>query len=615
MRSPVRPIPSTPRLIGRAPVGLRVLWAAALIVALLGPAAGCDSGDRAISPAAVDLPPSDPREVASIWIDAAIRVIVADAHPGRVNAAEIEEVAVRVAEEPDLGTWDAVWLQRVRAQHGPVFVDAEGPSGAGRAVLDQLAELPSQGLVEEDFQVRAITDARLAFERDRETVVIPDLSGPSRQRIVEQLVQAQVPPSPRQLARELLSPGAALHDEALAESVAELVTARQRRAARLGRLEILLADAAIRFALEMRVAQAAGRGAALPWTLRVAGTPVPPPELGHGDFGEPATAQLEVRKLAELFEALAAVRGDRAASTRLLAGLLPQTGDYAALQEVYRQFLGVVAKGGWAPLPEVALGNPEMAALLDDLVRERLRVEGFLDAEASWASPVEVDLALRRARERYGLPLAVGLDSALFAQLNVPVEARLHQIAYNLQRWRRLGLDANQTYLIVNLPSHEGYVVRNGARLLRFDIRASKANASTVPSFSGHVSALLVDGDGDAPRVELRTVNPSPIRLMDLSHATCADCYGFDRAPEVANRLLQLTGQGHLDVRKVGRRAVISLNPRLPLHVTYFTTTTATDRTVRFHPDPFGEDGDVLALGRLATARADAGLPDGAAIP
>lgn len=591
------------------------MWLAIAVTVALGSGlVGCQAPTPE-GPATSELGPEDPHEVASLLVDEALRVLAVDNHPGRLTAAEIEEAAARSLDDPTVHLYDRVWLQRVRAGHGPIFVDASGPSGAGRALLGVVRELPMHGLDADDFQHGAIEQALRTFEEERAVPPPPELTRVERQRLVDALLSRGTLPRPTDLAHELVRADSPLHVPHLAASVEALRHHRQQRASGLGRLEMLMADAAVRLGLEMRIAVAAGRADALPWTLRSSTALAPPADFAHGDFDEPVGAQLEVHRLGELFEALAPLRGEPTAAARLLGGLEPQSPDYRALRDVYQHYLAVGSHGGWTPLPEVALGDPELLAVLGRLLRERLAAEGLLDPEGAWATDVEVAQALGRARERYGVGSGTGLDPALLAALNVPVQARLHQLAFNLQRWRRLPVDGNQTFVQVNLPSSDGYVVRNGARLLRFGVRPARAEVLSVPTFSGHVAVVLVEPSGAGPRIELKTVNPSPVRLVDLSHATCATCYGIDRAVDVAHRLLQMTGLAHLDVRKMTTRTSISLNPRLPLHVTYFTATIATDRSVRFHPDPWGEDGDLAQLGQIATTQANANVLKQIGIP
>lgn len=197
-------------------------------------------------------------------------------------------------------------------------------------------------------------------------------------------------------------------------------------------------------AAERDVALSAGL---LAYAMRVRAGHVSPSRRG-ADWAIPAERFDAVAALAE------AVRTDGLVD--FLKSLPPPHQQYRALEESWRTYRAIVERGGWPLLPEtgtlpIETGDPRLSVL-----RARLEIEGDLKPGESFAS------GIRRFQERNGLDTDGRIGKRTLAELNVPAEKRLAQIAVNLERWRWMPRRLGDDHVFVNVPAATLTVVRKG---------------------------------------------------------------------------------------------------------------------------------------------------------
>ena len=142
---------------------------------------------------------------------------------------------------------------------------------------------------------------------------------------------------------------------------------------------------------------------------------------------------------------------------------------YDLLWTALDRYKTIAATGGWdtlspgAVLERGAIGRP-VAAL-----KRRLIVAGDLDpaAEAGDAFDDTLADAVLRFQERHGLTGDGRVGVRTLAQLNVPVERRIAQIAANLERWRRLPGWPPANRLEVNIAAAELTILEADTPVLR----------------------------------------------------------------------------------------------------------------------------------------------------
>ena len=158
-----------------------------------------------------------------------------------------------------------------------------------------------------------------------------------------------------------------------------------------------------------------------------------------------------------------------------LARMRPRDGGYAALQGKLLELRTIVARGGWAVVPDgdaLRVGDVASAARLA-AVRRRLATEGLGSGVADsveLAPPATLGAESRRASEVYDATLAsavaqfqarhgIVVDGILGKEtagaMNVPAAYRLGQIAANLERFRWLPRSLGERYVLVNVPAFQ----------------------------------------------------------------------------------------------------------------------------------------------------------------
>jgi len=147
-----------------------------------------------------------------------------------------------------------------------------------------------------------------------------------------------------------------------------------------------------------------------------------------------------------------------------ISDLKPRDEFYNQLKAVLAQYQRIKNEGGWQPIP----AGPTLKKGMEDdrvkLMRKRLLATGVLTSTASMTSATfddDLEQAVRRFQQRYGLePDGVAGKNTLEA-MNVPVEMRIDQIRVNLERIRWVLHEDLDTFVFVNIPGFKVYYVRN----------------------------------------------------------------------------------------------------------------------------------------------------------
>jgi murein L,D-transpeptidase YcbB/YkuD len=201
------------------------------------------------------------------------------------------------------------------------------------------------------------------------------------------------------------------------------------------------------------------------------------------------------RELPDLAKALGkAVDGDLES---WVDAVRPPHAEYAALQRALTNLLAEREKleaGDWPRVPAgtYALGksNPSLAAL-----RQRLAASGQLtNAAASNTSPIfseDDEAGVRAFQELHGLKATGVADAPTLAAMNVSLDARVRQVAINLERWRWMPNDLGARHLIVNIPYFHLFARENGKRVKDIRVVVGKADEHKTPIFSSVMTTVV----------------------------------------------------------------------------------------------------------------------------
>lgn len=173
---------------------------------------------------------------------------------------------------------------------------------------------------------------------------------------------------------------------------------------------------------------------------------------------------------------------------KALATLRPQEEDYASLSKALQEWRGIVAKGGWQPVPSIS-GNVKPGGSTNPAVvtavRNRLAAEGIPVTAAGAATDSTRAGAARSGPGIYDRDLAgavaifqqrhsINVDSALGREtieaMNVTATYRLAEIAANMERYRWLPRTFGSRYIFVNVPAFKLEAFDTGQKVLEMKV-------------------------------------------------------------------------------------------------------------------------------------------------
>jgi murein L,D-transpeptidase YcbB/YkuD len=164
--------------------------------------------------------------------------------------------------------------------------------------------------------------------------------------------------------------------------------------------------------------------------------------------------------------------------------------EYAALQKALAELRNQQA-AGWMPIPQVSLREGQTHAAVRPL-RARLRAGGYLADEAISSTRYDAVLAdaVRRFQDHHALPASGVVDRATIDALNVPLAARIAQVALNLERWRWLPDDLGARHLMVNVPHFHLIAREQGTPVMDIRVVVGKRGNET-PVFSDEMTQVV----------------------------------------------------------------------------------------------------------------------------
>lgn len=186
--------------------------------------------------------------------------------------------------------------------------------------------------------------------------------------------------------------------------------------------------------------------------------------------------------------------------TGALEGLEPTHAGYRRLRAALAGYRGIAGAGGWpqlTPGPPLALGDsgPRVAQLIHRLVATG-------DLRGPHAGAV-FDRAVQRAvgdfQSRHGIPRSGIAGEATRAALDVPVEARMHLMALNLERWRWLPDSLGARHIVVNIPAYRLDLVRGEGIERSFRVVVGRKRSPT-PVFSDVITYLELNPTWTLPK-------------------------------------------------------------------------------------------------------------------
>lgn len=187
-----------------------------------------------------------------------------------------------------------------------------------------------------------------------------------------------------------------------------------------------------------------------------------------------------------------ALQNNRVAES--LLELTPHNSEYSALQQVLADYREQSARGGWPSVPAAMKLKPGQTSPFVAALAARLVASGDFTGEPGASVPAvygpELQEAVKRFQRRHGLTDDGVVGSTVVAEMNVPIDTRIRQIALNMERWRWLPRDLGDPYILVNIPEMRLDVWDHGSNPVSMRVVVGKADTPT-PIFNDRMTYLV----------------------------------------------------------------------------------------------------------------------------
>ncbi|GGE97620.1 L,D-transpeptidase family protein [Stappia taiwanensis] len=175
--------------------------------------------------------------------------------------------------------------------------------------------------------------------------------------------------------------------------------------------------------------------------------------------------------------------------TEVLEGLSPNTPNYDRLKDRLADYRAKQAAGGFTAVPSGPVLKPGMTDDRLEALRARMIEEDLL-APGSHSGDVydgALLAAVKLFQERHGLEVDGIIGKNTLVEINVPIAARIEQMALNMERRRWMPDDLGERYVFINLADQNLKVVDNDKTVHTTRVVVGKPYHAT-PVFSDQIT-------------------------------------------------------------------------------------------------------------------------------
>ncbi len=140
-----------------------------------------------------------------------------------------------------------------------------------------------------------------------------------------------------------------------------------------------------------------------------------------------------------------------------LTAFEPSNAQYKALKDSLHHYLDLAAQDHSDPLPDpgtssfaLSTGYPALQPLA-----QKLKIVGDMQASSDTGAQPDINAlteALKHFQHRHGIQEDGKLNATTVTALNIPITARIQQIADSMERWRWMNDEFQRPSILVNLP-------------------------------------------------------------------------------------------------------------------------------------------------------------------
>jgi murein L,D-transpeptidase YcbB/YkuD len=186
---------------------------------------------------------------------------------------------------------------------------------------------------------------------------------------------------------------------------------------------------------------------------------------------------------------------------QLVERLHPPYDGFRGMRQALARYRRIADAGGWDTIPGDARLERGMENAAVARLRRRLVRSGDLTAIQHF-NPFLFDRPLARAVEAFQVRHGIAPDGVVGPQtrraLNVPVEARIRQLAINMERWRWVPRDLGPRYIMVNIADYSLTAFAEARPRLTMRVIVGRAYRKT-PVFSENMTYLVLNPYWEIP--------------------------------------------------------------------------------------------------------------------
>jgi L,D-transpeptidase YcbB len=201
---------------------------------------------------------------------------------------------------------------------------------------------------------------------------------------------------------------------------------------------------------------------------------------------------------------------------KTLQNLSPHHQAYLNLQSALKKYRELAAKNEPSRIPAGKMLRYGVSHNRVRTLRNRLIFLGDLKATETRDSTFfdhNLEKAVKRFQFRHGLSVDGIAGDQTVAAMNIPVQTRLRQIEFNMERWRWLPRDLGNKYILVNIANFKLSVVEHNHPIMEMRVVVGKRFRKT-PVFSGKMKYLVIN---PCWRV------PTKLAVRDIAPKVCSD--------------------------------------------------------------------------------------------
>lgn len=174
-------------------------------------------------------------------------------------------------------------------------------------------------------------------------------------------------------------------------------------------------------------------------------------------------------------------------------------GTYDRINEALLSYSAIEVRGGWPTLAKVTL-EPGAKGPDVEKLRQRLAVTEDLPPELADGDAYDMMLteAVKRFQIRHGLPETGTVGPQTIEALNVPVKARIRQLAASLDRLNGMNFVFGQRYVVVNIPAAVAEAVEDGKVARRYVTVVGKTDRPS-PTLTASITAVNINPTWTVP--------------------------------------------------------------------------------------------------------------------